>query len=134
MLSGELLELCHFEKIGKGYETAAKVLSSGKAYEKFIAICKAQGGFTEPVFAKFSHPIYSNVSGTVKSIDNRKISRIAKLAGAPDHPCAGMRFYSSLGKNVKKGDVLYTIYTETAGELEYALQYVKMEKNVISIK
>ena len=134
LLAGELLELSHFTKIGKGFETAEKVLTSGKAYKKFLAICKAQGGFTEPKFTKFNHDICSTVSGIVKSIDNRKISRIAKLAGAPDHPCAGMRFYSPLGKKVKKGDALYTIYTETEGELEYALQYVKMEKNIISIK
>jgi len=134
LLSGELLELAGYSTNGKGYETAEKVLSSGKAYEKFLAICKAQGGFTEPKFAKFSHDVCSDVSGTVSSIDNRKISRIAKLAGAPDHPSAGIKFYAPLGKAIKKGDILYTIYTETEGELEYALQYVDMEQNIITIK
>jgi thymidine phosphorylase len=134
LLSGELLELAGYSTDGKGYETAAKVLSSGNAYKKFIAICKAQGGFTEPKFAKFHHDVCSTVSGNVTSIDNRKIARVAKLAGAPDHPSAGIKFYSPLGKNIKKGDVLYTIFTETTGELEYALQYVAMEKNIITIK
>jgi len=134
LLSGELLELAGYAKIGKGYEKASAVLSSGQAYKKFIAICKAQGGFKEPKFSKFSHNILSSVSGTVHSVDNRKISRIAKLAGAPDHPSAGIKFFSPLGKNIKKGDVLYTIYTETSGELEYTLQYVNMEKNIIIIK
>lgn len=134
LLAGELLELAGYSKNGKGYETAANVLSSGTAYKKFLAICKAQGGFTEPKFAKFSHDVYSTVSGTVSLIDNRRIARVAKIAGAPDHPSAGIKFYSPLGKTVKKGDALYTIYTETAGELEYVLQYVNMEKDIIKIK
>jgi thymidine phosphorylase len=134
LLAGELLELAESAKNGKGYQTAAKVLSSGEAYKKFMAICKAQGGFTEPKFAKFRHDVLSTASGTVTAIDNRRISRIAKLAGAPDHPSAGMKFYSPLGRVIKKGDVLYTIFTETAGELEYALQYIAMEKNIITIK
>ena len=134
LLAGELLELAGKLKNGKGYETAAKVLSSGKAYKKFIAICTAQGGFTEPTFAKFRHDICSNISGTVTSIDNRKIARVAKIAGAPDHPSAGVKFFSPLGKIVKKGDVLYTIFTETSGEMNYVLQYVDIEKNIITIK
>lgn len=134
LLSGELLELAGYSKNGKGNETAAEVLSSGKAYKKFIAICKAQGGFTEPVFSKFRHDVCSTISGTVSSIDNRKISRIAKLAGAPDHPSAGIKFYSPLGKIIRKGDTLYTVFTESAGELEYVLQYVDMERNIITLK
>jgi len=134
LLSGELLELAGYSANGKGYETASKVLLSGKAYKKFLAICKAQGGFTEPKFAKFQHHICSDVSGAVISIDNRRIARIAKLAGAPDHPSAGVKFYAPLGKVIKKQDILYTIFTETEGELEYALQYVAMEKNIITIK
>ncbi len=134
LLTGELLELAGFVKSGKGYETAAKVLSSGDAYKKFRAICKAQGGYTEPEFAKYRHDIHANHSGIVRSIDNRKISRVAKLAGAPDHPRAGVRYFAPLGKAVKKGDLLYTIFTETEGELYYALQYVKIESDIILIK
>lgn len=134
LLTGELLELARYAKPGKGFEAAEKVLSSGEAFKKFLDICKAQGGFTEPQFAKFRHDIRSNCPGTVRSIDNRKISRIAKLAGAPDHPRAGVRFFAPLGKSIKKGDVLYTIFTETEGELEYALQYVAIDSNIISIK
>ncbi len=134
LLAGELLELSGYSKLGKGYENAEKVLYSGDAYKKFIAICNAQGGFTEPQFAKYRHNILAPKSGTIQFIDNRKISRIAKLAGAPDHPSAGIQFYSPVGKKVKKGEVLYTIFTETTGELEYVLQYVNIEKGIISVK
>lgn len=134
LLSAELLELAEYVKIGKGYETAAHILSSGEAYKKFLAICKAQGGFTEPKFAKFSNDVCSNISGTVSSIDNRRIAKVAKIAGAPDHPSAGIKFYSPLGKIIKKKDVLYTIYTETEGEMKYVLEYVAMEKDIIAIK
>ena len=64
-------------------ETAKEVLTSGKAYEKFLAICKAQGRFTQPVLAPYKIEIRAETSGILKRIDNRKIAKLAKLSGAP---------------------------------------------------
>ena len=134
LLAGELLELAGIAESGKGNEMAAKTLASGQAYKKFIAICKMQGGFTEPRLATYSYDIHADKKGTITSIDNRKLARIAKLAGAPDHPKAGLLFLSPIGKKINAGDLLYTIYAETEGELEYVLEYQKNEKNIITIK
>jgi thymidine phosphorylase len=134
LLAGELLELAGYAENGKGNEIATKVLQSGKAYKKFLAICKAQGGFTEPHFAKYTRDIVSDRNGTVKTINNRKLSRVAKLAGAPDHASAGLRFFAHIGNKVKKGETLYTIYSETEGEMDYTLQYLSSEKDIITIK
>jgi thymidine phosphorylase len=134
LLAGELLELTGYAENGKGNEVATKVLASGKAYEKFLAICKAQGGFTLPKFAKYKRDSIADKTGAVISINNRKLSRVAKLAGAPDHAAAGMQFFAHIGNKIKKGDVLYTLYTETEGEMEYTMQYLKTEKDIITIK
>ena len=104
LLAGELLELAGYAENGKGNEIATKVLQSGKAYKKFLAICKAQGGFTEPHFAKYKREIKANKNGTVTVINNRKLSRVAKLAGAPDHTSAGLRFFAHIGNKIKKGE------------------------------
>ena len=63
-------------------------------------------------------------AGTVKSIDNRKLARIAKLAGAPQSVSAGVIFYSPVGKKINKEDLLFSICAESTGELEYAKGYL----------
>ncbi len=67
-------------------------------------------------------------------IDNRKLARIAKLAGAPKSPGAGIVFYAPLHKKVSKGDVLYSIYAEGKGQLEYVKEYLKSVNHLIVIE
>lgn len=132
-LAGTLLELASDGKIRKGAQLAQEVLESGKAYQKFIAICKAQGRFKEPVLAAYKHEIKAPRSGKVKSIDNRKLAKLAKLAGAPEAKGSGVDFLSPLGTAVKKGQTLFVLYSESEGGLEYALEYYKSQKNSILI-
>ena len=56
---------------------------SEAAWQKFQAICEAQGGVREFPQAQFTHPVTAPRAGRVVSIDNRLLARIAKLAGAP---------------------------------------------------
>lgn len=124
-LAAALLELSGKYEKGSGYKAALAILESGKALAKFLAICQVQGGFKEPVLAPYRYDVKAVASGIVKSIDNRKLARIAKLAGAPKSPSAGLVFLSPLGKQVNVGDVLFTIYAMTEGELEYVKEYVQ---------
>jgi len=117
-----------------GLQSAQEILSSGKAYEKFLAICKAQGGFREPEFAVFKEDVTAEKSGVVIDIDNRKLAKIAKLAGAPHDSKAGLLLKTPLNTKVEKGDILYTIYSETNGELKYSVDYMKSEKDIILIQ
>ncbi len=117
-----------------GLQSAQEILSSGKAYEKFLAICKAQGGFREPEFAVFKEDVTAEKSGVVIEIDNRKLAKIAKLAGAPHDSKAGLLLKTPLNTKVEKGDILYTIYSETNGELKYSMDYMKSEKDIILIQ
>ena len=134
-IAGELFELSGKSKSGAGYKTAAAMLSSGYAYNKFIEICKAQGGFTEPQKAKYNEVITSQVAGTVVDIDNRRLAKLAKLAGAPTAQKAGMKFHAPIGTKVKKGQPLFTLYAEAQGELTYALTYLRSEngKDIVRI-
>ena len=100
LLAGELLELSGKVTPGNGIKTATELLESGKAYTKFKAICLAQGRFTEPVIAKYSHKIHSEKNGTLIRIDNRKIAKLAKLSGAPEYKASGILL------NVHLGDII----------------------------
>ncbi|OJW53322.1 MAG: thymidine phosphorylase [Alphaproteobacteria bacterium 41-28] len=132
-LAGKILESCGRIPMGKGMLEAQRILEDGEALKKFEAICKAQGGFREPTFAPFKHIITSTQHGAILSIDNRLISRIAKLAGAPDSPAAGIDLHVSLNTIVEKGQPLFTIYAESPGELNYALHYFHSHQQVILI-
>lgn len=132
-LSAALLKLSGQYSPGTELAIARTILESGKAYKKFLNICVAQGGFKEPVLAKYCFEVLAENEGTVKSIDNRKLARIAKLAGAPQVASAGVLFNAGLGKRINKGDLLFSIYAESNGELQYAREYLKSASPIIEI-
>ena len=133
LIAGALLELSGKSENGKGFAGANKILDSGAAYIKFQNICMAQGGFKEPEFAKYKKEIKSDIEGTVNAIDNRKLAKIAKLAGAPHFSTAGIYFNSPIGTKVEKGQTLFTIYSEAEGELQYTVDYLKSANHIIQI-
>lgn len=69
----------------------------------------------------------------VLEIDNRKIAKVARLAGAPNSASAGVDFLSPIGKKIEKGDILYTVHSDSEGELEYAFEYMNSQENIIVI-
>lgn len=132
-LAGAVLELTGKAAAGEGEALAAETLSSGKAWDKFIAICKAQGGVFEPPVAKFQRPVNATRSGRVSAIDNQRLARVAKLAGAPDDKAAGLDLHVHIGDCVQQGDPLYTLHTESIGELTYVLDYVTTNPDIIEL-
>ena len=133
-LAGILLEMSGRCEQGKGAGKAAAILSSGEAFEKFYKICMAQGGFTEPAMAHYRYDVLSSEEGVVQNINNRLLARIAKLAGAPDTPSAGIRFHAPLGKKISRGDLLFTIFSGFAGQLEYAKDYLEGLNGLIELR
>ncbi|QHI36593.1 Pyrimidine-nucleoside phosphorylase [Kordia antarctica] len=132
-LAGELLELSGKVEKGKGRETAQKVIESGKAYEKFITICKAQGRFSKPVLAPYKIEIKAEKPGVLDRIDNRKIAKLAKLSGAPQSKSAGISLNVHLNDKIEKDQLLYTLYAESKGELNYAMEYKNNHNDIITI-
>ncbi|WP_242093878.1 thymidine phosphorylase family protein [Aestuariivivens sediminicola] len=133
LLAGALLELSGKVARGHGIQTATDILDSGKALNKFMAICKAQGRFTEPVINSHFHKVHAEKDGTLIRIDNRKMARLAKLSGAPELKASGILLHVHLGNTISKGQLLYTIYAEAEGELRYALNYMRSHQDILTI-
>ncbi|MGE0465298.1 MAG: thymidine phosphorylase family protein [Steroidobacteraceae bacterium] len=133
-LAGVLLDSVADKPAGDGRKTARGILEGGAALRKFLAICKAQGGFTEPVMAPHARAVLSTRSGKLQSIDNRRLAKIAKLAGAPASAGAGIEYRLRLGDEVREGEPLFTVYAQTAGELDYALEYAMTHRDVCVIE
>jgi thymidine phosphorylase len=118
----------------EGLALATQTLESGKAWDKFQAICIAQGGLRKPPVAQFTHVINSKRAGIVALMNNRVISRLASLAGAPNAPSAGLTMHVRLGDSVEPGQPLMTLHAEAAGELEYALDFYEAHPEAIHIE
>lgn len=126
MESSVLLELTGKAKAGKGRKMAEELLNSGKAYKKFLQIVEAQGKKKIGKPAKFSQNVLSPKSGKVKSIENKPIAHLARLAGAPKDKASGLFILKKVGDKVKKGEALFTIYAGSKDRLAYALDFAKL--------
>lgn len=132
-LAGAVLELAGAARDGEGLARARETLESGRAWEKFHAICEAQGGLLEPPQARYQRPVNAVRSGRVSAFDNQRLARVAKLAGAPDDKAAGLDLKVRIGDTVAQGDPLYVLHTETIGELTYVLDYVNANPDIIEL-
>lgn len=133
-LAAELIEFSPQIKTGEGRQIAENILESGKAWEKFQAICKAQGGMSFPKKAPYVKAILAKKSGTVLSIDNRRLARVAKFAGAPHFKGAGVELLTPLNSKVEVNQALFNVYSESVGELNYALEYVGRHLDMIQLE
>ena len=121
ILAGMILEFSPKVKAGQGAKLAREILESGQAWNKFRAICDAQGGMRSIPYASHTYEVKAKKSGKVLAIDNRKLSKMAKLAGAPESPTGGVYLYKHLKDTVKKDEIILTIHSESVGELHMAL-------------
>lgn len=132
-LAGELLDLVPGNVVGRGRVLARETLLSGQALRKFLAICEAQGGYTEPPQAAFHAPVEAVRTGVVASVDNRRLAKVAKLAGAPTAAAAGVDTDTRIGDRVERGQPLYTVHAQSRGELDYALEYARSQSDIFAI-
>jgi len=133
-LAGDLLEMTAKHPPGSGRAVAAQLLDSGQALRRFMAICNAQGGFREPGRAPFEANVESGHAGRVITFDNRRLAKIAKLAGAPMKPLAGISRRIRLGEHLARGQPVYTIHAESSGQLEYALEFARTQPPVVVLE
>lgn len=133
IIAGDLLELSGKVAKGDGEGMAKQILKSGKAWDKFYRICVMQGGFREPPVAMYKKEILSDSAGVITEINNRKLAKVAKLAGAPKSPSAGVYFSAPLGTKVVRGQTLLTVYAQAKGELEYVLEYLASGNHIVKI-
>lgn len=130
-LAGELFELTKKAKKGKGALMAEELISSGKAYEKFKQIIKAQKGDLKKIkISKLKRDIFAQKSGKINEIHNKKINSLARVAGCPVDKLSGLYLYFHVNDKVKKGDKILTIYSESKSRLDEAIRYYKEKKPI----
>jgi thymidine phosphorylase len=133
-IAAQAVEMANHAEEGAGLAAAEAALMDGSAWRKFQAICEAQGGMRIPPIAPFTRPLLAHSSGKLTAIDNRKLSRLAKLAGAPRQKAAGLSMQIRLGDSVKAGEPLLTIHAEAKGALDYASQYAAANPDILKIE
>lgn len=132
----DLLELCvqacsklliqakQATHIGEARMKVMEVLSSGKAYGKFLDFIQAQGGQFEMLKkpdllkTKFEHQILSTTVGYIHQINALSLGQAASLLGAGRltkesviDPNAGIMLHHKIGDRVQKGTILATLST-----------------------
>jgi thymidine phosphorylase len=132
LIAGGVLDLVPGAVPGQGRKLAQAVLDSGRAWRKFEAICLAQGGFREPGLAPHRQPVLAVRAGRVRAIDNRRLARVAKLAGAPGAAMAGVDCRCRIGDRLEPGTPLFEVHAQSSGELGYALDYARAHPDIIA--
>ena len=128
-LAGRVLEFDPDLRGGDGFSVARDILDSGRALAKLDAIIDAQGrrafDWRNPRLAPLVHEVAADTDGTVLAIDNERMARIARLAGAPKAYGAGVDLFQKVGSGVSRGEPLYRIHAASASELEFARQLAR---------
>ena len=124
-------EIFKMAGIRDGKKKTLGILNNGDAYKKMVEIIKAQQGrITKPEqikLGKFRFDVKSSKNGIVREINNTVVSRVARIAGAPLNKGAGIYLCKNVGNRVRKGEVLFTIYSESKQKLNYARDVLKEE-------
>nr|WP_241956288.1 hypothetical protein [Marinobacter flavimaris] len=128
MLAGHLFDLADGRGVKEGMVKAERLLQNGSAWGQFKRITEAQGGQRSLGEARFRRPVLCSESGTIVSIDNRRLARVAKLAGAPASSTAGLRLLATVGDRVTKGEPLYELLSDSPGQQDYALAFNELKK------
>ncbi len=125
-LAGEIIEMVGKTESGKGAELAREILDSGKAFEKFKEIIKAQeGSINHLKEAGFKEDILAKKNGKITHIDNKKINNLGRLLGCPADKAAGIYIYKHKGEIVKTNEKILTLYSESKVKLNDALAFLR---------
>ncbi|MFZ2324613.1 MAG: thymidine phosphorylase [Ignavibacteriaceae bacterium] len=113
--------------VEEGIETAIKILSSGKAYDKFLEIVKAQSGKTDFILhpekypkAKYKEIIKSTSAGFLSEVNTYELGMAAIDLGAGRKtkddiidPKAGIIFNYKIGDKINKGVTVAELYSDS---------------------
>ncbi|WP_111414701.1 thymidine phosphorylase family protein [Billgrantia lactosivorans] len=125
-LAGRMLEFDPDVRGGDGFSIARDILDSGRALEKMQAIIRAQGekpfDLDRPELAPHRFEVPAPRGGVVTAIDNLRLARIARLAGAPKAKGAGVDLLAQIGDRVEQGQPLYRVHAAFRSERGFAHQ------------
>ena len=112
---------------GKGSETAHEILRSGKALEKLRQIIEIQGGnpkitSNDITPGQFTFVVNAPATGYVIELNNSSLVSIARAAGAPHDPGAGILLHGKKGNRVIAGEPIFTIHADRNWRLQRAIE------------
>ena len=134
-LSGAMIYLGGKAKsLEEGIKISKEMISSGKAFDKFVEMVKLQGGDISVLenpdsypSSKFRMEIEADESGYFKAVDNYEIGMAALELGAGRatkedviDPKAGIIFHPKIGDKIEKGDLICELFTDNKKALEKA--------------
>jgi len=120
-LAGRVIEFDPDVRGGDGWRIARDILESGRALAQMEAIIDAQGRRTQPpALGTLTHEVLAHADGTVLAIDNLRLARIARLAGAPQVAGAGVDLLCKVGDAVKTGQPLYRLHACYPADLGFS--------------
>jgi thymidine phosphorylase len=109
---------------GRGIARARELLENGAALAKMRRLMAAQGpppATTE--LGSRKHDVLASRDGVVAAIDCLRLSRIARLAGAPLDKGAGVDLFKKVGDPVAKGEPLYRIHAAFETDFRFASKF-----------
>ena len=134
-LSEKLLDLCLEGRKPTGYKNsrawAEYILHSGQAHEKMKEIISAQGG--DPFItsddlkpAKHHGFVRSERNGEITLVNNKNITLVAKILGAPEDKDSGLMLKKRLGEKVGKAEELAILYSDSEYRVSEAKETLKL--------
>ncbi len=130
-LAGRILENDPDLRGGAGEARARDLLESGAARAKLAQICEAQG--PSPLdnrLCERTSEVLAPTAGRVAGVDCLRIATLARLAGAPTDPGAGVELLHKTGARVRKGDPLYRIYGSEPSDFGFAVEAAGVDSGV----
>ncbi len=132
-MSGIILQMVKGISQQEGYNIAYQQMQSGKAYEKFKEIIGAQGGNphikSENIeIGQLRAKIIADERGKISHMDNKAISRICRMLGAPKDKKAGMILKVKKWESIEIGDELAELVATSQNKLDYAVQHLSQTK------
>jgi len=126
-LAGIALEMSGKAARGSGAAMAQEILEKGKALEKLRQIIEIQGGdphvkSADIIPGEHQFVVNAPASGYVVEMNNQSLITLARIAGAPHDPGAGILLHAKKGNLVKIGEPLFTIYAERSWRLQKAIE------------
>lgn len=140
ILAGAMIYLGKKSKsFDEGIEEAIRILKSGKAFEKFIDIVKAQNGKTDFILhpekyskPKFKEVIKSNSAGYLSEVNTYELGMAAIDLGAGRKtkedkidPKAGIIFNYKIGDTINKGVTIAEIFSDSKKGIDAAKKRIE---------
>jgi thymidine phosphorylase len=130
-LAARILEQLGAVRNAGGYRAARDALDSGAAEAKFEELLDAQGRRALPEPAPLRAQVLSQRDGRIREIDCFEVSQVAKLAGAPAHPAAGVRVVRRVDDVVTRDEPLFEIHAQSRAQLEFAREYAETRPDIV---